>query len=79
MKLMPPNYVKPYVKRGKTDPINEGTLRGGWMSVTTKFKASRFRKQCQYSTRVFIWSAGISEASMSPYHSVPTEVLYPSC
>jgi transposase len=26
VKLMPPNYVKPYVKRGKTDPIDAAAI-----------------------------------------------------
>ena len=46
VRLMPPAYVKPYVKRGKTD-ASDAELQGAWKGkVAIAAGRSRFRLHC---------------------------------
>jgi transposase len=60
VRLMPPAYVKPYVKRGKTDAADAEAVCEAVTRPTMRFvpvKSPSSRRRCRYTAPVIYWSS----------------------
>ena len=60
VRLMPPAYVKPYVKRGKNDAVDAEAICEAVTRPTMRFvavKSLSSRRRCRFTARAICWSS----------------------